>query len=169
MGHIKYASDVGAPVEVAFSYADNHLFVPDWLFGVAAFEPLGDADQGLGARYAATLQFGLWHPAVECEVTEYRRNAVIGYTIRRRRPRKTAPAVSERPVLATLTFRFDPLGRGRAVLTAEADYPDARSLPGRLCGTIVTAIAHSAVRRSESQLCREIEGFHGTDLVGRTA
>src|ERR1700731_1788316 len=42
MGHIKYASDVGAPVEVAFTYTDNHLFVPNWMFGVAGFEPTGE-------------------------------------------------------------------------------------------------------------------------------
>ncbi|MCX4096477.1 SRPBCC family protein [Nocardia sp. alder85J] len=195
MGHIKYASDVGAPVEVAFTYTDNHLFVPDWLFGVAAFEPLGELENGPGARYAAALQLGLWHPTVECEITEYRRNAVIGYTVRRRRQRKTAPAhpdpvgpdggaatepdpipdvtpsadVAQQPALGTLTLRFDPLGYGRSVLTSEVEYNDARSLPGRLGATMVAAAVDSAVRRSKSQLRREIEGFHGTDLVGRIA
>jgi hypothetical protein len=199
MGHIKYASDVGAPVEVAFAYTDNHLFVPDWMFGVATFEPLGELGTGPGARYAAALQLGLWHPTVECEITEYRRNAVIGYTVRRRRQRKTTPAhpgpvesgdsatgpdpvaprlsgdstpsgdPAQRPALGTLTLRFDPLGYGRSVLTSEVEYYDARSLPGRLGAKMVAAAVDSAVRRSKSQLRREIEGFHGTDLVGRIA
>jgi hypothetical protein len=180
MGHISYASDVGAPVEVAFTYTDNHLFVPDWMFGIAAFEPVGDAGHGPGAVYAATLRLGLWRPTVEYEITEYRRNAVIGYTLRRRRPGKAAPAPAADPhpawsdpcpavPLGTLTLRFDPLGHGRSVLTSEADYRPPRSLAGRLCGRLVDAAVHSAVRRSESQLRREIEEFHGTDLVGRIA
>ncbi|WP_019932058.1 SRPBCC family protein [Nocardia sp. BMG111209] len=168
MGHIKYAGDVGAPVEVAFAYTDNHLFVPDWLFGIGAFEPLGELENGPGARYAAALQFGLWHPTFEWEITEYRRNAVIGYTVRRRRQRKTAPAHPE-PALGTLTVQFDPLGYGRSVLTVAVEYNEARSLPGRLGAKLVAATVDSAVRRSKSQLRREIEGFHGTDLVGRIA
>lgn len=171
MGHIRYASDVGAPVEVAFTYTDNHLFVPDWMFGIAAFEPVGEAGHGPGAVYAATFRLGLWHPTVECEITEYRRNAVIGYTLRRRRPGKVAPARDPEagPALATLTLRFDPLGYGRSVLTSEADYPPARGWPARPAAKVIDALAQAAVRRSETQLRREIEEFHGTDLVGRIA
>ncbi|WP_286014000.1 SRPBCC family protein [Nocardia sp. CDC159] len=171
MGHIRYASDVGAPVEVAFTYTDNHLFVPDWMFGIAAFEPVGDAGHGPGAVYAAAVRLGLWRPTVECEITEYRRNVVIGYTLRRRRPGKVAPARSDRPVadLGTLTLRFDPLGHGRSVLTSEADYRPPRGLVARLCTKLIDAAITSAVRRSEAQLRREIEEFHGTDVVGRIA
>lgn len=165
--HIRYASDVGAPVEVAFTYTDNHLFVPDWMFGVATFEPVGDAGHGPGAVYAATFRLGLWRPTLECEITEYRRNAVIGYTLRRRRPGKTAPA-RDAPILATLTLRFDPLGYGRSVLTSEAGYPPARRPAGPVAKAVDTLI-QIAVRRSEAQLRREIEEFHGTDLVGRIA
>lgn len=178
MGRIRYASDVGAPVEVAFTYTDNHLFVPDWMFGIAAFEPVGEAGHGQGAVYAATFRLGLWHPTVDCEITEYRRNAVIGYTLRRRRPGKVAPAqdpaassqdLEPAPALATLTLRFDPLGYGRSVLTSEADYPPARGWLARPAAKAIDALAQAAVRRSETQLRREIEEFHGTDLVGRIA
>jgi uncharacterized protein YndB with AHSA1/START domain len=174
MGHIKYASDVGAPVEIAFTYTDNPAFVPEWMVGIAALEPVGDTGYGAGAVYAATLHFGVWRPTVECEITEYRPNAVIGYTLRRRRPGKVAPAISEvEPATpwGTLTLCFDPLGYGRSVLTSEADWrcPWARRLPGRLCAKLIRPTVQWALRRSESQLRREIEEFHGTDLVGRIA
>ncbi|MBB5913823.1 hypothetical protein BJY24_002690 [Nocardia transvalensis] len=176
MGHIRYASDVGAPVEVAFTYTDNHVFVPDWMFGVVAFEPVGEAGHGPGALYTATVRLGMWRSTVECVITEYRHNAVIGYTLRRRRPGKAAPAHIDPdpaepagPVLGTLTLRFDPLGYGRAVLTSEADYRPARGVLGRLGSRAIDAAVHAAVRRSESQLRREIEQFHDTDLVGRIA
>ena len=187
MGHIKYASDVGAPVEVAFAYTDNHRFVPDWMFGIASFEPIGAADCGRGARYAAALRLGLWHPTVECEITEYRRNAVIGYTLRRRRPGKVAPAQAPGPMpeadtaagqntvpaqaagSVTLTLRMDPLGYGRSVLTFEADYPPLQGWPARPTARALDTAVRTAVHRSEAQLRREIEEFHGTDLVGRIA
>ncbi|WP_040800115.1 SRPBCC family protein [Nocardia higoensis] len=157
MGHIKYASDVGAPVEVAFTYTDNHLFVPDWMFGVSAFEPIGDADQGIGAVFAATTRLILRPKRITCEITEHRRNAVLAYTLRGRRLR------------GTLTLRFDPLGYGRSVLTSEARYDDPRGLMGRMSAGLVDAAVRRAVRRTEAQLRREIEEFHGTDLVGRIA
>ncbi|MEC3958101.1 SRPBCC family protein [Nocardia sp. CDC153] len=166
MGHFKYASDVGAPVEVAFTYTDNHQFVPDWAFGVVAFEPIGDSDHGAGAVFAATLRVGLWHPTIECEITDYRRNAVIEYTLRRRRTGKSASACSN---FCVITLRFDPLGYGRAVLTSETEYWVPRGLTGRLLSTMAAALVQATVRRTESQLRREIEEFHGTDLVGRIA
>jgi len=170
MGHIKYASDVGAPVEIAFTYTDNPAFVPEWMVGIAAFEPAGETGYGAGAVYAATLRFGVWRTTVECEIMQYRPNAVIGYTLRRRRPGKVTPAVSEpAPAWGTLTLRFDPLGYGRAALTSEVEYPPAHRLPGRLCATPIHSTLQWMLRRSESQLRRAIEEFHGTDLVGRIA
>ncbi|MEV6068218.1 SRPBCC family protein [Nocardia sp. NPDC052001] len=175
MGHMKYACDVGAPVEVAFTYTDNHQFVPDWAFAVTAFEPLGDSDHGSGAIFGTTLRVGFWHPVIECEITDYRRNAVIEYTLRRRRTGKSAPAQQHdggTPIgapLCVITLRFDPLGYGRAVLTSETEYRVPRGLTGRLLSRMLAAAVQSAVRRTESQLRREIEEFHGTDLVGRIA
>ncbi|MFE6922534.1 SRPBCC family protein [Nocardia sp. NPDC057663] len=157
MGHIKYACDVGAPVDVAFAYAENFRFIPHWMPGVAGIEPAGEPDRGLGAAFAMKVRlFGAIPLRSTCEITEYRRNAVIGYTLRGR-------------VYGTVTLRFDPLGYERSVLTSEADYPPPRGVFGRLCHGLVDAVARSALRRTESRLRREIEAFHGTDLVGRIA
>ncbi|APE37836.1 hypothetical protein BOX37_32260 [Nocardia mangyaensis] len=157
MGHIRYACDVGAPVEVAFAYAQDRRHVPGWMYGVAALEPAGEPDHGLGAAYTAKiLLFGIIRTKVTCEITEFRQHAVIGYTLRGR-------------VYGTVTLRFDPLGYERSVLTSEADYPPPRGVLGRLCHGLVDAAAKSALRRTESRLRREIEAFHGTDLVGRIA
>ncbi|WP_067677546.1 SRPBCC family protein [Nocardia miyunensis] len=173
MGHIKYASDVGAPVEVAFTYTDTPMFVPEWMVGVATFEPTDDPGDESGAVYAATLRLGVWHPTVECEITQYRPNAVIGYTLRRRRSGKAAPADSDPArtpaAWGTMTLHFDPLGYGRTVLTSEIDYPEAHRLPGRMCAPMVASTLRWMLRRTESQLRRAIEEFHGTDLVGRIA
>ncbi|MFC8531123.1 SRPBCC family protein [Nocardia sp. NPDC057227] len=155
MGHIRYASDVGAPVDVAFTYADNHRFVPDWMFGVAGFEPAGELDRGRGAVFSTDTRLGPWRSTLECEITDYRRNVVIGYTLRGR-------------LSGTLTLHFDPLGYGRSVLTSEARYATPTGL-ARLLARPVESAVRAALRRTEAQLRREIEEFHGTDLVGRIA
>ncbi|MBO0855996.1 MAG: SRPBCC family protein [Nocardia sp.] len=166
-GHIKYACDVGAPPEVAFTYTDNHRFVPHWMFGISAFEPAGESSHGPGTRYNARVGVGPWHRTMECEITEYRPNVVIGYSMRRRRSRRVT---AEPPAaLATLTLRFDPLGYGRSVLTSEADYRRGTGLPARLATRAIELIIRTMMHRSESRLRREIEQFHGANTVGRLA
>ncbi|MFD3705874.1 SRPBCC family protein [Nocardia sp. NPDC058658] len=159
MGHIRFASDVGAPPDAAFAYAADFQHGPQWMFGVTDVAPLGDPDQGLGAAFAVKVRLFRVIPLRSAvEITEYRRNAVIGYTLRGR-------------VCGTVTLRFDPLGYERSVLTSEADYPPPRGMFARLCHRLglADAAARSALRATESRLRREIEAFHGTDLVGRIA
>ncbi|MGW0178939.1 SRPBCC family protein [Nocardia sp. NPDC003345] len=156
MGFIKYASDVTAPITVAFAYADNPLSVPDWLAGARDITPRGDNDHGLGARYDIAYRFGPWRPTLAWEVTEHRQDAVLGYTL-------------SGPVSARLTLRFDPLGRGRSVLSCELDYADRSGLSALLVGRPRAALLRAALRRTEARLRAAIEEFHGTDLVGRHA
>ncbi|MFC4373924.1 SRPBCC family protein [Nocardia halotolerans] len=157
MGHIKYASDVSAPVHAAFAYAADFQHLADWMFGVRGAGSEHAPARALGAECVLKVRLYRVIPLrVRCEITEYRHNAVIGYTLRGR-------------VYGTVTLRFDPLGYERSVLTSEADYPPPRGVFGRLCHGLVDAAARSALRRTESRLRREIEAFHGTDLVGRIA
>ncbi|KAF0849475.1 SRPBCC family protein [Nocardia caishijiensis] len=158
MGHIRYASDVGAPTDAAFAYTENFQHLAHWMAGVTSVTAPGSApERGLGASCVLKVRlYGAIPMTLTCEITEYRRGAVIGYTLRGR-------------VYGTVTLRFDPLGYERSVLTAEADYPPPRGVFGRMCHGLVDAAARSALRRTESRLRREIEAFHGTDLVGRIA
>ncbi|WP_040793077.1 SRPBCC family protein [Nocardia paucivorans] len=154
MGYIKYACDVSAPVDVAFAYTDNPLAIPHWMFGVTDCTPHEGTPSGQGALFTLRFRFLLWRLVLTCEIVEYRHDAVIGYAIRSRlNPR--------------LTLRFDPLGPGRSVLTSELNYAQPGGIIGRLADRGIYAILGAALRRSESHLRREIEEFHGTDIVGR--
>lgn len=157
MGFIKYASDVSAPITVAFAYADNPRAVPEWLAGAVAVTPRGEIDRGLGARYAIRFRLGPWRPVLNCEITEHRQDAVIGYTL------------TGTPLNACLTLRFDPLGRGRSVLTTELDYTGSRGFAALWRDRPRNALLRTALRRTESRLRAAIEEVHGTDLVGRLA
>ncbi|MGW5386635.1 SRPBCC family protein [Nocardia sp. NPDC003963] len=157
MGFIKYASDVTAPITVAFAYADNPLSIPNWMVGATEITRRGDPERGLGAMYEIRYRFGPWRPVIRCEITEHRQDAVLGYLL------------TSGLVTARLTLRFDPLGRGRSVLTSELDSPSSRGLTAILRDRPRDALLRRALRRSESRLRRAIEEFHGTDLVGRLA
>ncbi|WP_280423864.1 SRPBCC family protein [Nocardia carnea] len=157
MGFIKYASDVTAPITVAFAYTDNPRSMTEWLAGAEHVSSRGEIDRGLGAQYGIRFRFGLWHPVLNCEITEHRQDAVIGYTL------------AGGPLTACLTLRFDPLGRGRSVLTSELDYTGSRGFAAPLRDRPRKALLRTALRRSESRLRAAIEELHGTDLVGRLA
>ncbi|MFI5714840.1 SRPBCC family protein [Nocardia sp. NPDC051750] len=157
MGFIKYASDVTAPITVAFAYAGNPRTIPHWLAYTEQITPRGDIERGLGARYDIGLRLGLWRPVLHCEVTEHRQDAVLGYTL------------TGGPLTACLTLRFDPLGRGRSVLTSELDYTGSRGFAAPLRDKPRNALLRTALRRTESRLRAAIEEVHGTDLVGRLA
>jgi hypothetical protein len=150
VGRTRYSSDVAVPVNIAFAYIDNYVFVPDWLFGVSRFEPVGDCDQGLDAVFETTIPLGPWHYTFDTRITEYRHDAVI--------------AMSGRGI-GTQTFRFDPLGCGRCILTMEIDYDP----PWFVAETLVKTFAANAIRRTESRLRSGMEQHHGLNLVSRIA
>ncbi|MEU1986227.1 SRPBCC family protein [Nocardia sp. NPDC019395] len=157
MGFIKYASDVTAPITVAFAYAADSQSIPHWLAYAEQVTPHGEIESGPGARYRIRFRLGLWRPVLDCEVTEHRRDAVLGYTL------------TGGPLTAQLTLRFDPLGRGQSVLTSELDYTGSRGFAAPLRDRPRNALLRTALRRSESRLRAAIEELHGTDLVGRLA
>lgn len=156
MGRVRYSSDVAAPLDVVFSYVDNYAFVPDWLFGVSRFEPIGNLDRGLGAVFETSIPLGLWTWTFETEVTEYRRNHVIALTGRHR-------------MVGTHTFRFERLGISRSIVTLEIDYPRGPGIFAMVADKCVTTFGDAAIRRTEAELRKGIELHHGLDPVGRIA
>lgn len=156
MGFIRNASDVTAPITVAFAYADDPLTIPGWMAGADEIFRQGDPERGVGARYGIKCGLGPWRPVLHCEITEHRQDAVLGYTL-------------SGPLSARLTLRFDPLGRGCSVLTCELDYADSQGFAAVLRERPRETVLRTALRHSASRLRRAIEEFHGTDLVGRLA
>lgn len=159
MGRMRYSSDVAVPVDIAFAYVDNYVFVPDWLFGVSRFEPVGDCHRGLDAVFETSIPIGPWQYTFDTRITEYRRDVVI--------------ALSGRGI-GTQTFRFDPLGCGRSILTMEIDYDPPWFVAGKLAktlgaGKLAKALGAKAIRRTESRLRRGMEQHHGLNLVSRIA
>ena len=111
MGRIRYSSDVAVPVDVAFAYVDNYANVPDWLFGVSRFAPVGEQDRGLGADLRDHGPTRLWRYTFRNEVTAHRQGCGDQLDGPYRPFGNSTPSAS------------DPLGCGRSILDAvEIDY-----------------------------------------------
>ena len=156
MGFIKYANDVTAPVSVAFAYAENPRAIPQWMPWATHCERIGTTERGAGAKYDVRFRVGLWHPVLRWTITEHRQDAVLTYAL-------------SGPVTAGLTLRFDPLGRGRSVLVTEIDYRLPTGFAATLRDRPRRALLRTTLQRVQDQLRREIEEFHGRDVVGRYA
>jgi uncharacterized protein YndB with AHSA1/START domain len=165
VSRIRYASDVAAPVDVAFAYVEDPDHVPEWMFAVTRFEPAGPVRTGIGAVYHATMRLGPLHHDFRAEVTEYRRNAVVGLTCRHGRHGLLGALRSG----CTQVYRFDPLGIGRSVLTVEMDWVDHAGPVGRLADRLGAALAVRLARRTERALRESIEQYHGPDPLARSA
>jgi uncharacterized membrane protein len=48
-----------APLDVTFAYVADYRTIPDWMFGVRSFEPVGDKDYGLGSVFDVNLMLGV--------------------------------------------------------------------------------------------------------------
>src|SRR5690349_16372326 len=71
------AEDVtDAPLERVFAYVAESSNVPQWFYGVQAFEPLTELTRGLGSRYAISLHVGRTMTA-KFECTEFVENELI--------------------------------------------------------------------------------------------
>lgn len=156
MGYIRYASDVSAPVDVAFNYADNYRSVPVWLAGVSSFTADGDTDRGREATFVAKTGIPLWHPSLRCKITEHRRDEIIEYSWHTR----GSP---------TLTLRFGPLGPSRSVLTCQVDYQMPAGAIAGIPNQVARSIWRKTLRRSLGRLRTAIEDSHGNDRVRRIA
>jgi hypothetical protein len=55
---IRVESTFQAPLEVAFAYTADYRNVPDWLYGISKFEPVGENDYGLGAVFDGSMNLG---------------------------------------------------------------------------------------------------------------
>jgi uncharacterized membrane protein len=66
-----------APLDVTFAYVADYRTIPQWMFGVRSFEPVGGKDYGLGSVFDVNLQLGV-PIRTRIETVEFEEGAVIG-------------------------------------------------------------------------------------------
>ncbi len=68
---------VNAPVDVAFAYTANYRNVPDWLYGIQTFTPVGEQDYGKGAVFDGAMSLGVTLRS-QVEIDEFEEGKLIG-------------------------------------------------------------------------------------------
>jgi uncharacterized membrane protein len=74
---INIETEFDAPVETAFAYTADYRRVPDWLYGISKFQPVGEKDYGLGATFDGWMNLGVTLKSV-VEIDEFDEGSLIG-------------------------------------------------------------------------------------------
>ncbi|MFD6860286.1 SRPBCC family protein [Rhodococcus sp. NPDC060086] len=146
MIEVRHSAVATVPVDVAFGYIDDHRTVPDWMFGVARFEPVGDRTHGLGARFDATMRVGPKNLDSRVEIVEWDRSKAI-----------VLSSISGFRTLSS--WRFTELGNEQTRLDVVFGYELPGGLAGRALGKLIEPIVGTAVRQTEQALRSQLENL----------
>ncbi len=144
MGHIHRVAVAKVPVGTGFAYVDDYRTVPDWMFGVTRFAPIGTQTQGLGATFDVTMQLGPKALHSRVRVTEWAKDQVIRLD-------------SIDGLTNSSTWHFSPTSDGATTLTVDFDYSLPGGLLGRALSAIVEPIVGTAIAHTEATLRRKVE------------
>ncbi|MGA9872055.1 MAG: SRPBCC family protein [Rhodococcus sp. (in: high G+C Gram-positive bacteria)] len=141
---IEHAAVAHTTRERAFAYVDDYRTVPQWMFGIRSFEPVGDITRGLGATYAAEMQIGPKTLRSMLRVTEWIEN-------------ETLTLSSVEGFSTTSTWSFADTDDGGTRLDVEFAYTFPGGLAGRALGVLVEPVVGQAIRYTETTLRRELQ------------
>jgi len=139
-------TDFDAPVEAAFAYTADYRNVPNWLYGVQEFVPVGDKDYGLGSVFDGTMHVGLTLTS-RIEVDAFEENRLIafdtvkGFQIRSR-------------------WTFTPTGTDTSAVRADVSYELPGGIAGKGVGKVIEPFVKIAIRHTSAGLKHCIEAAH---------
>lgn len=153
MGHIHRSAVASADVSTGFAYVDDYRNVPDWMFGVTRFDPVGEQTQGLGSIFDVTMQLGPKALHSRVRITEWEQDALIVLD-------------SIDGITSSSTWRFSPTADGGTELTVDFDYTLPGGLLGKALSKVVEPIVGTAIAHTEATLRRKVEEKAGPHVVG---
>ena len=140
---IRVESTFEAPLEVAFAYTADYRNVPDWLYGISRFEPVGDKDYGLGAVFDGSMHLGATlHSRIE--VNEFEENRLIGFD-------------SIKGFKNASRWTFSALDAKRSTVVADVSYELPGGIAGKALGKVIEPFVKIAVRHSSAALQKAVE------------
>ncbi|RVW07339.1 SRPBCC family protein [Prescottella agglutinans] len=146
MIHVRHKAVAVVPVDLAFAHIDDYRNVPDWMFGISRFDPIGDLDQGLGARYDAAMQIGPKALRSTVEITEWEQDRLITLT--------SVAGFGNRS-----SWMFAPVDDDRTELSVDFGYELPGGLAGRALGKLIEPFVVTAIRQTEASLRARIEAL----------
>jgi len=101
MIHVRHDGVAHVELDTAFAYVADHRTVPEWMYGVTRFEPVGEQVRGVGAVFDACMRIGPAAFTSRLEIVEWEDN--------------------HRIVLSSISgFRTGPLGLGHVRVSHQA-------------------------------------------------
>lgn len=146
MIHVRHRAVAVVPTDVAFAHIDDYRNVPDWMFGITRFDPVGDLVQGLGAQYDTAMQIGPTALESTVEITEWERDRIITLS--------SVEGFGNRS-----SWRFTPVGADRTELSVDFGYELPGGLAGRVLGKLIEPVVVAAIRQTEANLRGRIEAL----------
>ena len=138
-----------ASLAQTFAYVDDHTHVPDWMFGVERFEPVGEPDHGLGAVYDVVVHVGL-PIRTRIEVTGWEQDRRIEFD-------------SVSGFRTESVWTFEALHEGQdgpdeiTLITSSVTYHLPFGPAGRVMGKVMEPAVGKVVERSSTALVRRVE------------
>lgn len=146
MVDIHHAASAKAPVAVVFDYVDDYRTVPEWMFGISKFRPVGDKDHGLGAVFEGSIKLGVTlHSTVE--VTRWEQHKVIEMK-------------SIKGFVNRSTWTFKPVDEETTELDVHFNYELPGGLAGRAVGKAIEPFISIAIKHTEQTLRDKVEKLY---------
>ena len=147
MIHVRHSAIAAVPIHVAFAYIDDYRTVPDWMFGVSEFRPIGEFDQGMESTFDAAIHIGPSTLRSRLEVTEWEQDRVI-------------TLASLDGAANSSTWEFTAHGEDKTEISVDFAYKLPGGLAGKALGLIVEPFVETAVKNTEVTLRHNLEELH---------
>ncbi|PTR24997.1 polyketide cyclase/dehydrase/lipid transport protein [Rhodococcus sp. OK519] len=147
MIHVRHKAVAIVPVDLAFAHIDDYRNVPDWMFGISRFDPIGSLDHGLGATYDATMQLGPKALKSTVEITEWEHDRLITLS--------SVAGFGNRS-----SWQFTPVDDDRTELSVDFGYELPGGLAGRALGKLIEPFVATAIKQTEANLRGQIEALN---------
>lgn len=139
MIHVRHDGVAHVELDTAFAYVADHRTVPEWMYGVTRFEPVGEQVRGVGAVFDACMRIGPAAFTSRLEIVEWEDNhRIVLSSISGFRTRSA--------------WQFDDLGDGDMRLAVDFGYQLPGGLAGRAAGLLIEPLVGTIVRRTENAL-----------------
>ena len=153
MGMIQISTVAQAPAGVAFAFVDDYRNVPEWMFGVTTFEPLGVQTAGLGSEFDAVMQLGPKVMKSKIRCTEWVQDEVITLE-------------SYEGMANSSSLRFRAVDEEHTELSVAFGYEFPGGLAGKALAKIIEPAIQMAIRQTEQDLRKAVEEHHRISTRG---
>ena len=143
MVHIHHEGIAAAPVSTTFAYLDDYRNTPSWMFGLSKFEPSGEKDQGLGAKFDGTFAVKPIKLHSSIEINEWEQDKLIAFE-------------SYQGFQIKSSWQFSSLGPEESKVTVDFYYELPGGLAGRAMGKALEPIVALSIRHSDESLRKNV-------------